>query len=312
MEFIEVSAKTKEEAITKACIDLGVASDSLEYQVISEGSSGFLGIGAKPAVIRARRKEEKVEETPAVSEKPAAAAKKAAPEKEDKASEKDAGREAVKKAADTEKEAAPAAPAEKKAAPEKDVKASEKKAEDSEAAEPAEKEEVKPDRSEDEIVEMKASATKFLDSVFQAMDLPVNITVDYEKEADCLNIDFAGKDMGILIGKRGQTLDSLQYLTSLVVNRETKHFVRIKLDTEDYRRRRKETLENLASNIARKVKKTRKAVSLEPMNPYERRIIHSSLQGNRFVETYSEGSEPYRYVVVSPKRYEKSERYDRR
>ena len=310
MEFIEVSAKTKEEAITKACIDLGVASDSLEYQVISEGSSGFLGIGAKPAVIRARRKEEKVEETPAVSETPAAEAKKAAPEKEAKAAEKAA----------PEKEAKAA----EKAVPEKEAKADEKDAvkpaakkdadieKEEVSAAPAEKEEVKPDRSEDEIVEMKASATKFLDSVFQAMDLPVNITVDYEKEADCLNIDFAGKDMGILIGKRGQTLDSLQYLTSLVVNRETKHFVRIKLDTEDYRRRRKETLENLASNIARKVKKTRKAVSLEPMNPYERRIIHSRLQGNRFVETYSEGSEPYRYVVVSPKRYEKSERYDRR
>ena len=134
------------------------------------------------------------------------------------------------------------------------------------------------------------------------MNMEVDIAVAYNKEEQVVDIVLTGEDMGILIGKRGQTLDSLQYLTSLVVNKEQKDYVRVKLDTENYRKRRKETLENLARNIAYKVKKTRRPVSLEPMNPYERRIIHSALQGNKFVETYSEGSEPYRHVVVAPKR----------
>ena len=149
---------------------------------------------------------------------------------------------------------------------------------------------------------MKASAQQFLNSVFKAMNLTVDINMEYNQGNGCLDIDFSGDDMGILIGKRGQTLDSLQYLTSLVVNKEQKEYVRVKLDTENCRKRRKETLENLAKNIAYKVRKTRKAVSLEPMNPYERRIIHSALQGNKWVETYSEGKEPYRHVVITPKR----------
>ncbi|MBQ9063503.1 MAG: protein jag [Eubacterium sp.] len=295
MDFIEIQAKTKEEAITKACIDLGVSSDRLDYKVVSEGSSGFLGIGAKPAVILARKKEEPAEvEMSAAEEVLKESVREAISEDEKKAAEEPA---------EEKKEAVQEAPA--------------AAAEASDAAEPAadaaaeKTEEEKPERSEEDIITMKASASKFLDSVFKAMELPVDITIDYDQEADALNIDFAGEDMGILIGKRGQTLDSLQYLTSLVVNRDQKHFVRIKLDTEDYRRRRKETLENLASNIARKVKKTRKPVSLEPMNPYERRIIHSSLQSNRFVETHSEGNEPYRYVVVTPARFERSERSGR-
>ena len=136
------------------------------------------------------------------------------------------------------------------------------------------------------------------------MDLgEVQITSKYNTTDGCLEVDFEGEDMGILIGKRGQTLDSLQYLTSLVVNKGKSDYIRVKLDTEDYRRRRKETLENLARGIAYKVKKTRKPVVLEPMNPSERRIIHSALQGNKFVETVSEGEEPYRHVVVKLKRY---------
>ena len=161
------------------------------------------------------------------------------------------------------------------------------------------KEEKKPVvRTEEQIAAMKAEAEKFLTGVFKAMEIPVDITIEYDKENDCLSVDFAGEDMGILIGKRGQTLDSLQYLTSLVVNKGQQDYVRVKLDTENYRSRRKDTLENLAKNIAFKVRKTRKPVVLEPMNPYERRIIHSALQGNKFVETYSEGNEPYRHVVV--------------
>ena len=267
MEFIEVSAKTVDDAITKACIELGVSSDKLDIQVISEGSSGFLGFGSKPAVIRAGKKPE--EEV--VVEK-----KEVRPEKE-------------------VKEEPHVKPQQEK----KEVK--------KEVSKPAKKpaEESKPEiRTEEEIAAMKKTAQDFLQrGVFGAMELPRwKSAMEYNQENGSLDIDFAGEDMGILIGKRGQTLDSLQYLTSLVVNKEQKEYVRVKLDTENYRKRRKETLENLARNIAYKVKKTRRPVSLEPMNPYERRIIHSALQNNKFVETYSEGNEPYRHVVVAPKR----------
>lgn len=269
MDFIEVSAKTVEDAITKACVDLGLSSDQLEIQVVQEGSSGFLGLGSKPAVIQVRKKEEEsASQEKAVSE-PAKKAKKEPVKKEEK-----------KPAAAIETE--------------------EKKTEKPAAA-TREKREV-PDRTEEEIVSIKAAASQFLSGVFQAMDLPVDITMEYEQESGSLNVEFAGNDMGILIGKRGQTLDSLQYLTSLVVNKEQKSYVRVKLDTEDYRKRRKDTLENLAKNIANKVRRNQKAVSLEAMNPYERRIIHSALQGNQAVDTYSEGNEPYRHVVVVPKK----------
>ena len=163
-----------------------------------------------------------------------------------------------------------------------------------------ETEEVKPEKVVDKgAVEDKIR--KFLNDIFKTMDLEVTIEISFNDD-DSIDINLVGGDMGVLIGKRGQTLDSLQYLTSLVVNKGKANYIRVKLDTEDYRRRRKETLENLARGIAYKVKKTRKPVVLEPMNPYERRIIHSALQGNKFVETYSEGSEPYRHVVVAPKR----------
>ena len=141
-------------------------------------------------------------------------------------------------------------------------------------------------------------ARVFLNDVFQAMNMEVAIDIKYNEEEKSMDIELSGNEMGVLIGKRGQTLDSLQYLTSLVVNKEQQDYVRVKVDTENYRSRRKDTLENLAKNIAFKVRKTRKPVVLEPMNPYERRIIHSALQGNKYVETYSEGNEPYRHVVV--------------
>ena len=276
MEFLEVSAKTVDEAITKACIDLGQSSDQLEIQVISEGSTGFLGIGSKPAVIQVRRKEAEVpveEKKPEVKEIPAE------PKEEPKK--------------------APAKPQEKKEQ-KKEQPAIVEEEEEKQAL--REKKEEIPERTSEEIVMMKAAASQFLESVFKAMDLPVDITMGYDQETGSLNIDFAGEDMGILIGKRGQTLDSLQYLVSLVVNKDQKDYVRVKLDTEDYRKRRKDTLENLAKNIASKVRRTQKPVALEAMNPYERRIIHSALQGNRSVETYSEGNEPYRHVVVVPKK----------
>ncbi len=210
MDYIEISAKTVSEAITEACQRLSVTSDRLDYQVIEEGSSGFLGIGSKPAVIKAAVKIEKL----SVS----------------------------------------------------DV------------------------------------AENFLHDVFTAMKMEVAVNVDYDEEKRTMDIEISGDEMGILIGKRGQTLDSLQYLVSLVVIKEADEYVRVKLDTENYRERRRETLENLAKNIAYKVKRTKRAVSLEPMNPYERRIIHSALQNDKYVTTYSEGEEPFRRVVVALKK----------
>ena len=279
MEFLEVSAKTVDEAITKACIDLGRSSDQLEIQVISEGSAGFLGIGSKPAVIQVRKKEE---------EKPVEV-KKQEPEQKEIPAEP---AEEVKKVQEK--------PVSKKEKEQKKERISVEEKEEKTVFQ--EKKEEIPERTSEEVVMMKAAASQFLESVFKAMDLPVDITMNYEQETGSLNIDFAGEDMGILIGKRGQTLDSLQYLVSLVVNKDQKYYVRVKLDTEDYRKRRKDTLENLAKNIAAKVRRTQKPVSLEAMNPYERRIIHSALQGNHAVETYSEGNEPYRHVVVVPKK----------
>ena len=151
-----------------------------------------------------------------------------------------------------------------------------------------------------ETLEDKAKA--FLEDVFAAMHMTVLVEISYDENEKTMDIDLKGDDMGVLIGKRGQTLDSLQYLVSLVVNRDTDDYIREKVDTEDYRKRRKETLENLAKNIAYKVKRTRRSVSLEPMNPYERRIIHSALQNDKFVTTHSEGDEPYRHVVVTLKK----------
>ena len=282
MDYVEVSAKTVDDAITKACIELEVSSDRLDIQVISEGSSGFLGFGSKPAVIKVRKKEEpdwNLEEM-------------AAPEEEKK-------NPPIQEETPVKAEAPKKEPAKNEQPRKEPVKKEASKKEN--FGKPMEKE-PSPVKTKEEIVMMKASAQSFLDGVFKAMELPVDITMEYNPEQESLDIDFAGEDMGILIGKRGQTLDSLQYLVSLVVNKDQKDYVRVKLDTENYRKRRKETLENLAKNIAYKVRRTRKPVSLEPMNPYERRIIHSALQNNRYVETYSEGNEPYRHVVITLKK----------
>lgn len=298
MEFREITAKTVDEAITKACLELETSSDNLEIQVVREGTSGFFGIGSKPAIIKVRKKVEE-EEFDILKE-----LKKEETKKERKAPVYKEPKKEVKK--EIKKEAPKEQPKKevKKEAP-KPIKKENKPVVKEEVPVKAEKkpemkrEERKPVvRTEEQIKAMEQDGRKFLEGVFKAMELPVEINMNYDKENDCLEIDFSGEDMGILIGKRGQTLDSLQYLTSLVVNKEQQDYVRVKLDTENYRSRRKDTLENLARNIAYKVKKTRKPVVLEPMNPYERRIIHSALQGNKFVETYSEGNEPYRHVVV--------------
>ena len=279
MEFREFSAKTVDEAITKACLEFGVSSEKLEIQVIFEGSSGFFGLGAKPARIRVHKKEEILPEEPVV-------------EKVIPVNEKKVVKEPVKEIKKEVKKEI------KKEIKKENPKPQEEK---KETAKPREEKKVV-ERSEEEIAAIKEDALKFLNGVFKAMELEVEMKMDYKDAEGNLDIEFLGEDMGILIGKRGQTLDSLQYLTSLVVNKGRQGYTRVKLDTEDYRNRRKETLENLAKSIAYKVRKTRKPVSLEPMNPYERRIIHSALQGNRYVETYSEGNEPYRHVVVKLKR----------
>ena len=307
-DYIQFSAKTKSEAITKACIELGVSSDQLEIQVISEGSNGFFGIGSKPAVIKVRKIElvsEEEEMKEIVETVKLDSFKEEAPVQEEKKTEaiKPVKKEIKEPKAVSEKPRQPK-PVKERAAKEKQPR---------EFREPKEKQvrekttkPVKPVEiltDPEEIKEVENRAKVFLRDVFASMNLgEVEITSEYNTTDGSLEVDFEGEDMGILIGKRGQTLDSLQYLTSLVVNKGKSNYIRVKLDTEDYRKRRKETLENLARGIAYKVRKPRKPVILEPMNPYERRIIHSALQGNKFVETVSEGEEPYRHVVVKLKR----------
>lgn len=269
-DYITVSAKTLDDAITEALVQLGVTSDRLDYIVVEKGSEGFLGIGRKQAVIKARRKQEEkpVEET-AVEE-----SKVETPVKEEVKPEKKTEKRPVREHSHTKKNVREEKP-EVKSEPKKEVELA---------------------KVEPQTIE---TCEKFIYDVMNAMgmnDVKVTSVVD---EEGALSINMEGSNMGILIGKRGQTLDSLQYLTNRVANKMQDGYVRVKLDTEDYRRRRKETLENLAKNIASKVKRTRKTVSLEPMNPYERRIIHSALQSDPAVSTHSEGEEPYRRVVVT-------------
>ena len=252
MEFKEFTAKNVDDAITEACEQLMVTSDRLEYEVVSSGSTGFLGINAKPAVIKARIKEE----TKEVVE------------------EKKPVKETVK-----------------------EVKKETKKEE-------VVKEEPKQPKASSNINadECIKKANEFLKDVFGAMNMEVNVNSKFNAEDNVLDVELSGAEMGVLIGKRGQTLDSLQYLISLVVNRGCDDYIHVKVDTENYRERRKATLENLAKNISYKVRKTRQSVALEPMNPYERRIIHSALQNDRYVTTHSEGDEPFRRVVVTLKK----------
>ncbi len=273
MEYIRVSAKTVDDAIIEASIQLETSSDNIEYEVLEKGSAGFLGFGSKPAVIQARKKEEVSEKLDAEEKKePVKPAEKPASKPEEKPVEKARKQEAVIEPA---KE-----PVLEK--PKKEKRALEAKA-------PVNKEEA------------IRRAETFLTETLNAMDMQVTVKASFDEE-ETLNVEIEGEDMGVLIGKRGQTLDSIQYLTSLVVNKGKSSYVRVKVDTEDYRRRRKETLENLARNIASKVRRTKKPVFLEPMNPYERRIIHSALQNNPYVSTHSEGEEPYRKVVVTLKK----------
>ena len=303
---MQFSAKTKNEAITKACIELGVSSDQLDIQVVSEGSSGFFGIGSKPAIIKARKvydnsEEKEIEKI--VDSVKINAFKEDTVKETQKSAPKSVSRQNDVKP-ETKTETAKASKEEKQPRPAKEKPVKEQKERTAKEKQVKASKPIEIITDPEEIKDIEERALVFLRDVFGSMDLgEVQITSKYNTTDGCLEVDFEGEDMGILIGKRGQTLDSLQYLTSLVVNKGKSDYIRVKLDTEDYRRRRKETLENLARGIAYKVKKTRKPVVLEPMNPYERRIIHSALQGNKFVETVSEGEEPYRHVVVKLKRY---------
>ncbi len=295
MDYIDVSGKTKEEAIIKASMELKTPSDELDIDVLSEGSKGFLGFGSKPFVIRAKKRQsEKTEKTEEV-------------EKTEEA-EETVKEEAIqpKITATSVQEQEPIEEFSEKKVPEQkplEQKVAEEKVSEQHRTHRPRKEARKIEvlTDNEQIEEAKKKAEAFLSDVFQAMGILVQMESVYNKEDGSLTIDFSGESMGILIGKRGQTLDSLQCLTGLVLNKGNNIYVKVKLDTENYRARRKETLENLARGIAYKVRKTRKPVVLEAMNPYERRIIHSTLQGNRNVETFSEGEEPYRHVVVRPR-----------
>ena len=361
-EYIEITEKTVDDAITTACQRLSVTSNRLEYIVVQREKSGFLGIGAKPAIIKARVKgivdeaqeilndvilnaEKKIrsessvkskkaegpaekqaspakaellvkDESPAKAEKKAEKASKSEKKEAAKAEKKDA-REKDKEVKKNSRKKSKKAQAAKKApaavpadAPETEGKEAEVKAApaaEEKAAPAPKKKAVVPQLTDEKIAEVKKAAHDFLEGVFKTMDMDVEISEDYQKDTGILTVNMEGEDMGVLIGKRGQTLDSLQYLVSLVVNKGIDGYIHVKADTENYRERRKKTLENLAKNVAFKVKRTRQPVALEPMNPYERRIIHSALQNEKFITTYSEGEEPYRKVIVALKKDENGE-----
>lgn len=283
---IRVSAKTLDDAITEALIQLGVTSDRLEYNVIEKGSAGFLGIGMKQAVIEAWKKEDKEEEEflKAVEETIRENPVKEYFVKEDDVKEHQAEEAAKKEEAVREEKT------------EKEEASANAKEEKSEPVSVKEKELLA--KVEDETIRY---VEQFVKDTLKAMDMDVEITSSIDKDG-ALYVDMKGENMGILIGKRGQTLDSLQYLANRVANKHQSGYVRVKLDTENYRARREETLKHLAKNIAHKVKRNRRPVILETMNPYERRIIHSTLQSDPYVTTHSEGEEPYRKVVVTLKR----------
>ncbi len=292
MDYITVSARTLDDAITEALVQLGVTSDKLDYEVIEKGSAGFLGIGVKQAVIKARKKKEETVAAADETEEKKESAEPAEEKKERK--DRYPKKEHNKKNYRNKKDAR-----EVKGGKEyKDSRYQEKgmKEDEKEEVKSVIKKEIPLAPVQEVTIE---TCKKFIQDVLSCLDMKdVTVTTSVDDEG-ALSINMDGPDMGILIGKRGQTLDSLQYLTNRVANKMQDGYVRVKLDTEDYRRRRKQTLENLAKNIAGKVKRTRRSVFLEPRNPYVRRIIHSALQSDSAVSTHSEGEEPYRRVVVT-------------
>ncbi len=314
MENIRVSAKTKDEAITKALIQLGITSDRLNYKVIAEGKNGLFGIGAKPWILEASIKESSSDSEINELEKDIVNIKAntaSVVTNNSKSIDNSLGRSFNEKSDNKSSGTSEKKEKRVKSDKEKNFKKNdkpfnkEKVVSDDEALnksdnkKPHDLKRVSSEEADLAIVE----AEKFITNVLNGMNMEVQTKSQFDHNTNELLINLIGNDMGVLIGKRGQTLDSLQYLTSLVVNKNHKEdYIRIKLDTEDYRSRREATLRNLARNIAYKVRRTRKAVALEPMNPYERRIIHSALQNDRFVTTKSEGEEPFRHVMIFMKK----------
>lgn len=294
MEFTEFKAATVDDAITEASLSLGVPSTELVYEVIEEGSNGFLGIGKKPAVIKARVKSEGEDEViKQVQEKVEQEAEKVQKEENKPKFKMEVKDDQVKVDTFNDNKTSIS----KKTIDKNKVEKNSKEV----VKESVIEETVKKERvivNPENIDEIINETTKFLDDLFHAMNIETKVDIKFDKEKNDISIELSGDEMGVLIGKRGNTLDSLQYLTSLYCNKLSDVYLRVKMDTENYRARRKQTLEHLAKNIAFKVKKTRRPVYLEPMNPYERRIIHSALQNDRYVTTKSEGEEPYRKVVV--------------
>ena len=315
MEYIEVTGRTIDDALTNACLKLETTSDNIEYEVIEKGSNGLFGIfNSKPTKIKARVKAG-VSSVDDEFSKLEAKEKKSIDDTIKSEIKAESKKEVVKETEKAvKKETAPKADNSKVSATQA-VNASEEDLEE------------KANNNEPRLVlsneEIESRIRTFLGDMFSAMDIPVEVKITFDTEEECVNVELIGENMGLLIGKRGQTLDSIQYLTSLVLNKGKEKYVRIKVDTENYRQRRKDTLESLAKNIAYKVKRSRRSVALEPMNPYERRIIHSALQGDKFVSTKSEGEEPFRHVVVyldrekagnnrySEHRYSDNNRYSR-
>lgn len=300
MEYIEITGKTVEDAITNATIKLSVTKDKLEYVVVDKGSTGFLGLNRKPAIIKARTKDEIDEFEQAIKGNVPEPKNEPKPVKKDEPKKENKPVKAEEPATEKKPAVKPESKPENKPESKQEVKSEIK-------SEPVEDEyqEEEFERTSKKAVagpNMEPAIKKFLSDVLNAMNMEAEVKVIINEKDSTVDVELVGNNMGVLIGKRGQTLDSLQYLVSLVANKESEGYFRVKLDTENYRARRKETLESLAKNIAYKVKRTRKAVSLEPMNPYERRIIHSALQNDKYVATKSEGEEPFRHVVVYLKR----------
>ncbi len=268
------TGKTESDAVMNAAMELGIPSTDLDYEVIDPGSNGFFGLFKKPAIIEVK---EKVKEPEVKKEAAPAPAK---PQKQPVKKEKEEKKREKKPERKNSGHHKKTSPKQREASPQK---------------------EKKKNKVPENLNEITRSTEKYLDEVLRAMGLNPKLNLYYNRRDNVLNINVSGEKMGALIGKHGQTLDALQYLTSLFVNKKSESYIKIKLDTENYRERRQQTLEKLAGSIAYKVKKNKKPIYLEPMNPNERRIIHSALQGNRYVETCSEGNEPYRHVVVKLK-----------
>jgi spoIIIJ-associated protein len=302
---VTVTGKSAIEAVQEACKSMGLSITDVKYDILDEGSKGFLGLGARPARVKVwtigyDEAEEKAERERAEK----LAAEKAAKEKAEKEKAEKAAKEKAEKQAKEKLAREKAEKAEKPEKAEKLVNAEKEKPETASVEESEPKVE-RPQITEEDKVRVIGDAKKFLSEVFATMKLEVEIDAKFIDNKQ-MTIDLSGPEMGVIIGKRGQTLDSLQHLVGLVVNKGEFAFITVTLDTEGYRMRRKETLEHLAFNLAKKAKHLHKNVVLEPMNPYERRIIHSTLQNDRYVTTYSEGVEPRRYVVIAPKSKERS------